>query len=894
MRTVPTLTLARSAMSFIEVSAVPRSLCSTDVASTIKPLESWNWRPAAATPGRERITPSDAAYLSTLLIHNRWKPPKNSVSPTDGRVLVRCSNSSRCKRSSPRAAPRRCYAQLPEGPGRTVNPDLNQSFYVGDLLVEPLTGTVTGPASAEHLPPKAAAILLCLASQPGAVVSREELIEFAWGTEHGSSEALSHAISAIRHALGDHADHPAFIQTLPKRGYRLLIEPVPADTATAAHRPPGTSGASFLDSLKRRGVIETGLAYLVAGWLLIQVIDVVGSQLYLPGWAGTFVTALVIAGFPIALALSWFLDFRDGRTVVDSSSATDLRRRFSRTYISIIGALLVASIAVWVYDRNVGLPGADDSLPRVPIAANSIAVLPFLNIDGGDETQVFANGLAEDVITRLSRVPGLLVSSRGDSFTLPPNSASQQVRERLRVAMYLAGSVQFAGDQMRVFVQLIDSSNGFHILSRRFARPQEDFFDLQTQITNLTVANLRVALPPGTREVSMVSFDRPRLDAYVLYRRGIEESRKPVTSDSIAQSLQWFDKALAVDPEYAAAYAGRCALYANSYPATDDPAYIDLAEAACAEALDLNPNLDIVHVALGDLYRSTGRYSDAESSYLRAVEADAENVAALTGLGQIYMMQQRLDEAESHLRRAIGLHPGNWFAYNTLGHFLYRSGRYREAAEQYRYVVSMDRANMVGWSNLGTALMLGGDFDEAEPAFQEALALEPTDQAYSNLGLLYYYVGQLDAAIEAHRQAVELAPNDRLTWANLGDALWFDGDSVESARAFATAEALARSALGVNPNDANALMDLAWISAMLGKHNDARRLIDSAVARAPDDPYVHYYDGLIWLKSGNAEAALDALEAASAKGYPLELLAAEPHLQELHENARFGAIIGDI
>jgi TolB-like protein/Flp pilus assembly protein TadD/DNA-binding winged helix-turn-helix (wHTH) protein len=777
----------------------------------------------------------------------------------------------------------------------TVN-DLYQSFYLGDLLVEPLTGTVTGPSGTEHLPPKAAAILLSLASQPGTVVSREHLIEDAWGNEHGSSEALHHAISEIRHALGDHPEHPVFIQTLPKRGYRLLIAPVPVDAATAAQKPPpALSGTSFLDNLQHRGVIETGIAYLVAGWLLIQVVDVVGGQLYLPGWTGTFVTALVIAGFPIALALSWFLDFRDGRAVVGSGSAADMRRqRFSRTYISIIGALLVASITVWVYDSSIGLPSEEIPLPRVPVAENSIAVLPFINIDGGDETQVFANGLVEDVITRLSRVPGLLVSSRSDSFSLPPNSASRQVRDRLRVAMYLEGSVQFAGDQVRVIVQLIDSSNGFHLLSRRFARPQEDFFNIQADITNLTVANLRVALPPGTREVSMLPVDRPKLDAYVLYRRGIEESRKPVTADSIAQSLQWFDKALTVDPEYAAAYAGKCALYANSYPATDDPAYIDLAEAACAEALDLNPHLDIVHVALGDLYRSTGRYNDAESSYLLAMEADAENARALMGLGQIYMLQQRMDEAESHLRQAIGLHPGDWSAYNTLGHFLYRSGRYREAAEQYGYVVSMDRGNMVGWSNLGTALMLGGHFEEAEPAFQQALALEPTHLAYSNLGLLYYYVGRLDAAIDAHQQAVELAPNDPLTWANLGDALWFDGDSVASGRAFATAETLARSALGVNPNDANALMDLAWISAMLGKHEDARRLIDSATGQAPDDPYVHYYDGLIWLKSGNPEAALGALEAASAKGYPLQLLAAEPHLQELHRNPRFRAIIGDI
>jgi TolB-like protein len=105
---------------------------------------------------------------------------------------------------------------------------------------------------------------------------------------------------------------------------------------------------------------------------------------------------------------------------------------------------------------------------EITVADNSIAVLPFLNNDGSEETRIFANGLMDDVITRLSRVPGLLVSSRGDAATLQPNTSSEIVRNRLRVAMYLEGSVEIQGDQIRVIVQLINSANGFHILSRTY------------------------------------------------------------------------------------------------------------------------------------------------------------------------------------------------------------------------------------------------------------------------------------------------------------------------------------------------------------------------------------------------------------------------------------------
>jgi len=786
-----------------------------------------------------------------------------------------------------------------------VNSDLLQGFYLRDLLVEPLKGQVTGRAGSAHLPPKAMEVLLCLASSPGMLVTRDTLIDDVWGAGHGSQEALSHAVGEIRHALDDHPDNPEFLQTLPKRGYRLIVEadPITANTSTAIRRSKNDSilgDIGLLEHLKQRGVLETALAYLVLGWLLIQIADIVFNQLHLPQWAGTFVTVLVLAGFPIAIVLSWFLEFRDGRAVLHALSPRDSRRRqFSRTYISVIGALAIAAVFVFVYDRSIGLPEAQftvaspvsEEVVLPPILDNTIAVLPFFNLDGSDDTQIFANGLADDVITRLARVPGLLVSSRGDSFTLDPNSASSRVRERLRVALYLEGSVQMAGGLLRVIVQLIDSETGFHVFSRSFDRPREDFFDIRDEITELTVANVRVALPPDTQAASKLSSDDPSLDAYVLYRRGVDASHLPRSIESIESALAWFDTALEVDPDYAAAHAGKCAVYVDGYPETFDSSYIYNAEASCSNALELNPNLDVVHTALGDLYRATGRYGDAESTYLEALNIDPNSVASLTGLGNIYMLQQKPDEAEARFRQAIGLHPGDWFAYNALGMFLFRSGRYAAAVEQYEYVVALDDTNMVGYTNLGTAYMMAGDFVAALPVLQKANVIEPRQFTYSTLGLLYYYMGRLDQAIDSHRKAIELSPNDHLARMNLGDALWIAGNADEASQVFSTAEELATSALRVNPNDPGYLMDLAWISAMLGKNEDARTLIDKARSQAPNDPYVHYIDGLILLRNGDAEAALSALEIAAKKGYSLQMMAAEPHLASLRDHPLFNAIL---
>jgi DNA-binding winged helix-turn-helix (wHTH) protein len=267
-----------------------------------------------------------------------------------------------------------------------LNADLLQGFYLGDFFVEPLKGGVTGRSRSRHLPPKAVEVLLCLATTPGQLVTRETLIESVWGRGHGSHEALSHAVTEIRHALEDDTADPRFIQTLPTRGYRLVVDPVASSQFTGSVVIGADNAASIADlgifeSLQRRGVIETGVAYLVFGWLLIQIADIVFAQLHLPTWAGTFVTALVIAGFPIAIVLSWFLEFRDGKAVFDAPSPDAIqRRRFGRTYLSVIGGLAAAGVLVFAYDQYIGLPEAKPTVAtmataEITVADNSIAVL---------------------------------------------------------------------------------------------------------------------------------------------------------------------------------------------------------------------------------------------------------------------------------------------------------------------------------------------------------------------------------------------------------------------------------------------------------------------------------------------------------------------------------------
>lgn len=554
-------------------------------------------------------------------------------------------------------------------------------------------------------------------------------------------------------------------------------------------------------------------------------------------------------------------------------------------------AALIAMAAAVLYFGGPPTTTAPTSTAALPaVEPNTIGVLPLLNIDGSDEMRIFADGLAEDIINRLTATPPLRVSSRGDSFALAPNTVPQDVRNRLRVAYFIEGSVRRSADTLRVVIQLIDSASGFHIVSRTIDKPIGEFLQIQDEVSKLVVANLRVALPSLADEPVYASAETASFDAYLAYRRGMDILGRPLTRAAVTEALQAFQQSLAVDSDYAAAFAGICLANIAGYDTTQEAAYMDSAERSCASALERNVNLIVVHDALGKLYLRTGRTGDAVRAFERALVVNRNDVPALTGLGDAYLNQQRPADAEQRYREAIGLQPGNWRTYNSLGNFLYTSGRYEEAAAAYREVVSLDTANGTGWANLASSAMLSGDFTAAVSAFERALVVEPSARTLMNLGMLHYYRGDSAAAQEALEAAIKMTPEDYLAWSNLGDVLTFANDQAGANRAFLEAERLARERLARNNRDPGTLIDLAWITAMLGRFTDAQQLIGTALALAPTDPYVHYYDALVRARMGETENALDRLEAAVEMGYSRVLIRAEPHLAALRGSARFTAI----
>ncbi len=779
------------------------------------------------------------------------------------------------------------------------NPLLN-GFTLGDLRVEPLTGRYAGRHRSGHLPPRAIEVLLCLAQQPRHLVSRDDLLAKVWGNGHGSSEALTHAIGELRHAFGDHADAPCFIQTVPRRGYRLLVEP-----RTAAAAGPGAeaadTGPGFWKTLFRHGVVQAAVAYLVAGWLLIQVADATFENLGLPDWSLPFVTFVVIGGFPLVLLLSWFLEFAEGRMERDrGEQATGWLQGLERNYLAIVAAYVLAVLGVGVYQLTVGIgdagtPVAADERAEpgyIPVERNAIAVLRFLAIDGSAASRTFSAGLSEDILDRLARLAGLRVAARGDAWSLPENAPSDIVRRRLRVAYFVEGSVLIVGDDLRVVAQLIDSATGRHVVSREFDRKLEDHIEVQREITDLIVSSLRVALPGDDAHLSALGVEQAPVDAYVRYRQGLDALYRPTTAESAQAALEAFAAALAIDPGFAVANAGRCIALLQLYTREYDAALVGDAEAACGAALETGGQLAEVRVAVGQLYRMTGRLDAARTAFRSALDINPRSARALAGLARVAEQQQGVDEAETLLRAALDMQPGNWQLFNDLAGLMFMSGRYAESATEYEHAAFLEPGNYVLLSNLGAAQILAGKFDAAARTYERSLAIEKNEEALSNLGVVHYLRGEFERAVEYHEQAVEAAPASPAPWANLGDALHFAGDRDGAAAAYARSARLADEALAVNPADADTMCIAAWAHAMQEQYVAAAALVEKAMAVAPRNPYPQYYAALIRTRTGDFDRANAAARRAIELGYPPSLMAAEPHLAPLRARADFAEATG--
>ena len=451
---------------------------------------------------------------------------------------------------------------------------------------------------------------------------------------------------------------------------------------------------SFFGELKRRNVYKVAVAYIVAGWALAQGLAQVLPVFNVPNWVVQLIVLLIILGLPVALALAWAFELtpqglKRTEDVDDVAAAAHKKRAW--IYVVAVGAFF--SIGLFFLGRYSAAPTQNAA---VDTSTKSIAVLPFENLSDDKQNTYFADGVQDQILTNLAKASDLRVIShttvRQYKSGVPRNL--REIGKQLGVTHILEGSVQRAGDRLRIAAQLIDARTDSQIWAETYDRTAADLFAIQSELAESIVAQLQAKLSPQQKaEIEQ----RPTQDmvAFELYiqAKAVIDSYVNATDvrAALLGALKSLDEAIKRDPNFVSAYClsarGNSLLFFFDLDPT--PNRISLAEAAVKASQRLRPDSSEAHFARGDfLFR-------CRRDYDRALE---ELAIARTGLpnstpffilsGYINRRRNHFPEAERDFSTAFALDPRNPNAYNLLADTYVLERRFREAVHVYDNVLA--------------------------------------------------------------------------------------------------------------------------------------------------------------------------------------------------------------
>jgi TolB-like protein/predicted Zn-dependent protease len=500
----------------------------------------------------------------------------------------------------------------------------------------------------------------------------------------------------------------------------------------------------IIAELKRRSVFKVGAVYAAIAWLLIEVSSTTFPMLRLPEWAPTLVLVLLMIGLPIALILAWAFEITPEGIRRDSATGGDAAEASPEESA-----------------------GAETSAVIASPADKSIAVLPFVNMSDDASNEYFSDGLSEELLNLLAKIPELHVAARTSSFAFKGEKIDiPSVAGKLNVAHVLEGSVRKA--RVRITAQLIEAANGFHLWSETWDRTLEDIFAIQDEIARSVVDALKVSL---LGEVPRVTETDPQ--TFALYLQGMYFMTSG-ERDQFDKAVIVFKEALSRDPDYAPAWSGLAHTYwyQISYGVVDRAERTEKAFEASERALALDDRLAEAYAVKALLSISFDRqWSRAEAAISRGLEIAPGNAQVVIQAGNLARAQGRLDDAERHLRRAIKLDPLNTTGHIWLSMLLISLGRLDEAVDIVGQILALNPRRAVAHQLLGRVHLLRG---EAKPALEE-MKKEPADfwRCYG-MNLALFASGRQDEADAILQELIDGVDGDS-AYFQLAESMAFRG-----------------------------------------------------------------------------------------------------------------------
>jgi len=441
----------------------------------------------------------------------------------------------------------------------------------------------------------------------------------------------------------------------------------------------------FLQELKRRNVFRVTIAYIMLAWIVAQVAQLALESFESPAWVIKTLLLLLALGLPFAIFFSWAFELtpeglKKEKDVDRSRSITpNTGRKLDRTII----ALLSAVVIFFVVDRFV-LDRAEQDVSTGQGGSVSIAVLPFVNMSNDADQEYFSDGVSEELLNLLAKIPQFQVAGRTSSFVFKGHNQNlREIGEDLGVDNILEGSVRKSDDRVRITAQLIKVSDGFHLWSETYDRTLDDIFAVQDDIANQVVDALKIKLLGGTQARPTSQFGIDNAQAYNAYLKGLFFYNKSGT-DNLDKAAQHMQEAVTLAPESALAWAGLArALEGLAGQAASDPSDILVrAREAAEQALTLDVNLPEAQLADAEMkYNWDWDWPGADAALNRALTLRPAYLDAQLLRANLHFTFGQLEQVEQITREALAQDPLNDRLPRLLVATLYHSGRFEEAAE---------------------------------------------------------------------------------------------------------------------------------------------------------------------------------------------------------------------
>jgi TolB-like protein/Tfp pilus assembly protein PilF len=492
----------------------------------------------------------------------------------------------------------------------------------------------------------------------------------------------------------------------------------------------------FLQRLKERKLVQWTLAYVAAAFALLQGIDIVAQRFGWPEQTMRLVIVALSVGFFVALVLAWYHGERGAQ-------------RVSGTELLILALLLVLGGGfLWQFAGASRKPApvvslAPNESQSVP-NAKSIAVLPFDNLSRDPDNAYFAEGVQDEILTRLAKVADLKVISRTSTqrFKSAPSDL-RDIARQLGVMHILEGSVQKANDQVRVNVQLINALTDTHLWADTYDRKLTDIFAIESEIAKSVAENLKARLNGRAEEV-LAAHPTENPEAHELYLRGRYFWNRRNTA-SLRKAADYFQQAIDLDPNYALAYAGLAdvhsliPVYAGTAPKDDVPKAL----VAARKGVELDSNLAEARTSLGNALVSNAQLKQAEAEFRRALELNPNYATAHQWLAECLFGQGRFPESLAENERAHELDPLSLIINASYASSLSGVGRYDDAVKQARKTLDLDANLVPGHEILGQTYEDEGKLEEAIREYQKANEIEATPSNFAMLAHAYAKTGRV-------------------------------------------------------------------------------------------------------------------------------------------------------